>query len=230
LKKFVGIAIAAAMLSVAIPAYAHKPLDGATDNYDFSTALKIPDPQVSWVAYQELERGHPKYYTFDASKDDRLYAQITIPQLEGLENFAPSLALVGDGVENNASVPFHAPQGMGAMVVDYKAPAPETFYEPFTQTLYWERQELVIDDLPSTGTYYLVVFDESGAAGKYGLAVGEREDFSIVDFFTVLPAAWFETKFFFGDYATPGLVVALLAAVPILTVIALKRRKTGRFS
>lgn len=67
--------------------------------------------------------------------------------------------------------------------------------EPFTQTSYWDRQELVIDDLPSSGTYFVVIFgrniigqddnnnnNNSAVAGKYSLAIGEIEDFSPYDF------------------------------------------------
>ena len=120
---------------------------------------------------------------------------------------------------------------MRAIVVDYDGPIPSgEFYEPFTQTWYWERQEIVINSLSSLGTYYLVVFDRAlvNDAGKYTLAVGETEDFSPMDFFTIIPSAWLDTKFFFEDYVSPTIAISLLVAVPasimILLVKRLKRR------
>lgn len=92
---------------------------------------------------------------------------MTVPKLEPVREFAPSLALVGPAVgfaeiEDHTgsvvsySVPFKIPEGTDAVVAVYSGqiPSPE-FYEPFTQTTYWERQQIVIESLPATGTYYL---------------------------------------------------------------------------
>jgi hypothetical protein len=158
----------------------------------------------------------------------------------------PSIALVGSNVtagnleagysvreyaHDIGDLPFAIPPGMRAIVVDYNGQIPSSeFYEPFTQTSYWERQEIVINNLPSVGTYYLVVFDRSlmKDAAKYTLAVGEIEDFSLLDFFTIIPSAWLETKFFFEDYISPTIAISLLVVVPslvtILRVKQLRRR------
>ncbi len=84
--------------------------------------------------------------------------------------------------------------------------------------------------MPSVGTYYLVVFDRSLAQdeGKYTLAVGEIEDFSPLDFFTIIPSAWFDTKFFFEDYVSPTIAISLLVAVPALIAIMLVKRLKRR--
>ena len=159
----------------------------------------------------------------------------------------PSIALVGSDVtagnlEGGYSVreyahdigdlPFAIPPGMRAIVVDYNGPIPSSeFYEPFTQTSYWERQEIVINTLPSVGTYYLVVFDRSliQDEGKYTLAVGEIEDFSLLDFFTIIPPAWLDTKFFFEDYVSPTIAISLLVVVPLLITILLVKRLKRRY-
>ena len=107
-------------------------------------------------------------------------------------------------------------------------PSSSQFFEPFTQTSYMVRQELVIDKLPSTGTFEIVVFDKTlrqDESGKYVLAVGEREDFSAVDYFTTLPAAWFETKVFFEDYASIVMAVAAIFGAIALLPIAIFRGK-----
>jgi hypothetical protein len=225
----------------------HKPLKVFDSNNDFLTAKEIPNPKISWAIYEELSgSNNVHYYKFAANEGERLYAQISIPRLERFSTFVPSIALVGSGltagdVEGGYSVreyahdvgdlPFGIPPGRRAIVVDYNGPVPSSeFYEPFTQTSYWERQEIVVNSLPSSGTYYLVVFDRSLVQdeGKYTLAVGEIEDFSPLDFFTIIPPAWLDTKFFFEDYISPTIAISLLVAVPALIAIMLVKRLKRR--
>ena len=225
----------------------HKPLKVVGSNNDFSTAKEIPNHKISWGIYEELSGSNDvHYYKFTADQGERLYAQISIPKLEKLSTFAPSIALVGSDVtaenlEGGFSVreyahdigdlPFAIPADTRALVLDYDGPIPSSeFYEPFTQTSYWERQEIVINRLPSVGTYYLVVFDRRlvQEEGKYTLAVGEIEDFSLLDFFTIIPSAWLDTKFFFEDYASPTIAISLLVAVPaFIAILLVKRLKRG---
>jgi hypothetical protein len=225
----------------------HKPLKVVDSNNDFSTAKEIPNHKVSWGIYEELSGSNDvHYYKFAANEGERMYAQISIPKLEKFSTFAPSIAVVGSDVtagdlEGEYSVreyahdivdlPFAIPSGMRAIVVDYNGPIPSSeFYEPFTQTSYWERQEIVINSLPSVGTYYLVVFDRNLVQdeGKYTLAVGEIEAFSLLDFFTIIPSAWLDTKFFFEDYVSPTIAILLLVAVPALIAILLIKRLKRR--
>jgi hypothetical protein len=88
----------------------------------------------------------------------------------------------------------------------------------------------VINSLSSLGTYYLVVFDRAlvNDAVKYILAVGETEDFSPMDFLTIIPSAWLDTKFFFEDYVSPTIAISLLVAVPALIMILLVKRLKRR--
>src|SRR5918998_2932795 len=225
----------------------HKPLKVIDSNNDFSTAKEIPNHKISWGVYEELSGSNDvHYYKFAANEGERLYAQISIPKLEKFSTFVPSMALVGSGltagdVEGEYSVreyahdvgdlPFAISPGMRAIVVNYDGPIPSSeFYEPFTQTSYWERQEIVINSLPSVGTYYLVVFDRSLVQdeGKYTLAVGEIEDFSPLDFFTIIPQAWLDTKFFFEDYISPTIAISLLVAVLAFIAILLVKRLNTR--
>jgi hypothetical protein len=221
----------------------HKPLKVVDSNNDFSTAKEIPNHKISWGIYEELSGSNDvHYYKFAADKEERLYAQISIPKLEKFSTFMPSIALVGSNVtagnlqggysvreyaHDIGDLPFAIPPGMRAIVVDYNGQIPSSeFYEPFTQTSYWERQEMVINSLPSVGTYYLVVFDRNlmEDAAKYTLAVGEIEDFSLLDFFTIIPSAWLDTKFFFEDYISPTIAISLLVGVPsLITILRVKQ-------
>lgn len=244
MKESLIVIIVLVLLIFSIPiANAHKPLQVDGNNNDFSTAKEIPNHRISWAIYEELSGNNPiHYYKFVAVQGERLYAQISIPKLEKFSTFLPSIAIVGSDLaatdlEGRYSVneyahelgdlPFAIPPGMRAIVVNYDGQLPSSeFHEPFTQTSYWERQEIIINSLPSNGTYYLIVFNESPAQeiGKYTLAVGEIEDFSPLDFFTIIPSAWLGTKFFFEDYVSPTIAISLLAALLALIGILLVKR------
>ena len=197
-------------------AFAHKliPTDGS--NNDVVSALEIPDPIVSWAMYEELSN-NVLYYKFDAKKGDKLFANIVIPKLDGLEDFSPSLVFIAPTftvnliaelkvLDSTESFPFPIPDGYDAIVFDYDGVLPsKEFYEPFGQITYWERQEINLV-VPVDGTYYLAVYDSSGNYGKLALAIGYVEDFSAIDFMTVLPYAWFESRYFVEDYITPVIV------------------------
>ena len=201
------------ILSLFIPsgAFAHKliPTDGS--NIDYETALVIPDPVISWAMYEEL-KDKPLFYKFDAEKGDRLYSSIVIPKLEPLEDFAPSLVLIGPEtfleivqelriLESSRDFDYPLTEGYTAYVFDYSGPIPSTeFYEPFGQVTYWERQEIDLR-IEAPGTYYMAVFDKNGSNGKLALAIGYIEDFSGNDFVTVLPNAWMESRYFSEDFS-----------------------------
>jgi hypothetical protein len=231
-------------IALAPAAFAHKPLQ-SSGNGDFASATIIPDHTVSWAIYQSLSSSDADYYRFEGREGQRFYMQMTVPDMDMHREFAPTVALVGEGVHElsfetalNSKVDklagveaqFDIPQGIRGEVVvlDYdKTGAAENFYEPFTQTSYVVRQELTIDRLPSTGSYALVVFDTSLRAepAKYVLAVGEREDFSAADFFTTLPAAWFQTKLYFGDYLSIAIVLSAIAGGIALALAAVLRKR-----
>lgn len=210
-------------------AFAHKPLEQSEDvNNNLRNALTIPDHKISWAIYQNLDEVNiARFYVFEGKANEELYAQLSIPVLNGLEDFSPHLALLGPEISesdikakmyarivSNTDLPFTAIGEMSSISFVYeKSNSPQdTFYEPFTQTSYWTKQEIRVI-LPKDGQYFLVVYahdvNELRASSKFTLAVGEIEDFGPLDFITVLPSAWLKTKFFFEDFV-PVLAVVLI--------------------
>ena len=222
MKKIVVIGIFC-LLMLPASAFGHKliPTDGT--NIDYESALNIPDPVISWAMYEELE-DNALFYKFDAKKDDRLFSSIVIPKLDNLENFTPSLVLIGPStfldlvdelkvmdVDKNFDYPI--PDGYDAYVFDYNGPIPsKEFYEPFGQVTYWERQEIDLE-IEAPGTYYMAVFDKNGSSGKLAVAIGYVEDFSGNDFVTVLPNAWLESRYFSEDYCQLFIMVGILLGI-----------------
>ena len=211
---------------LASPAYGHKLISHDDTHRDFESALKIPDHKISWAIYEDLGANETKYYSFNAKHGDSFYASIVVPKINGLEYYSPTLVLVGKGIFENDNVPFVTQFGTEKFLYKGEFPGRE-FYEPFGQVSYWERQE-IRTEIILDGEYFVVVTDENNQSGKYSLAIGTIEDFSIGDFFTILPKAWFDTKLFVNDYTSIGIsffILSVILTVPILLLIKKRKNK-----
>ena len=215
-------------------AFGHKliPTDGT--NIDYESALEIPNPVISWAMYEELQ-DKPLFYKFEAKKGDRLYSSIVIPKLEPLEDFTPSLVLIGPAtflelvdelrvLDTDKNFDYHLPEGYDAYVFDYDGPIPsKEFYEPFGQITYWERQEIDLE-IEAPGTYYMAVFDKNGSSGKLAVAIGYVEDFSGNDFVTVLPNAWLESRYFSEDFTPLVIFIGIISGIFLLIGFLIYRK------
>lgn len=234
--------------------HAHKPL--ASDNNNvLEGATKIPDHKISWAIYQELEGTEEvDYYRFSARQGEIgfLHAGKTIPDIEKFQSSSPAVVLIGKNLDKakldaqNSQVRLaHSRDtfynhlnmhGNTGLVLEYdnNSVPPKLFYEPFTQTSYLIRQELAIPSLSSTGEYAVAIYDgrlQSDGLRKYVLAIGGSEDFGPIDFFTTLPAAWFETKLYFQDYLSMAVAIAVIASAIIIILIStiiFRKRITAR--
>ena len=199
MKKFIILLFIITVIS-SNPAYAHKLITHNDTHRSLDSALEIPDHKISWAIYDNLGPKEAKFYSFEAKPGDSFYASIVIPKISDLEEYSPTLVLVnGNYVEKD--IPLLESQAvMKKVVYDGVFPGRE-FYEPFGQITYWERQEIKTT-LTTEGKYFVIVLDEKNQAGKYSLAIGTIEDFSLADLFTILPTAWLETKLFVDDYTS----------------------------
>lgn len=142
---------------------------------------------------------------------------------------------ISEGEKKDRKVPFNVSADYKIILnSSYEGPIPSpVFYEEFTQTSYWERQE-IRTILNETGMHYLVVYNnhiDNTDKGKYSLAVGEIEDFAPQDFFILLPYSWVKVKLFFNDYSSVFIVsfvfLFLFVILPLLVIIK-RRRKRGK--
>ena len=207
------------------PVMAHKLISHDESHKDFQTALHIPDHKISWAIYENLDASKAKFYTFEAKEGESLYAGIVVPKISGLEEYSPVLIFVDPLEENGEMNDFKIEKFL------YEGDYPgKEFYEPFGQVTYWERQEVNVK-IPHDGKYFLIVTDEKNQSGKYSLAIGTIEDFSGLDFITILPKAWFDTKIFVNDYTSILIFFAVLSIVLFLIAIVIKRnfrKKRGK--
>ncbi|NIN53341.1 MAG: hypothetical protein GTN80_09245 [Nitrososphaeria archaeon] len=158
--------------------FAHTPLTPSHENESLETAYEISDPTKSWAIYGELHQGgEAQYYRFNIQKGERLRVNLFLSTSED-ESFVPMLVLMGPGITSKDRLPdyIEVPNGAGILLSESKRPAqPE--YEPFTPTSYYYLVDLDTNIL-ETGNYYIAVYEDT-KGGRYGLAVGYREQFTL---------------------------------------------------
>ncbi len=183
-KVIYALIVFVAFLFFVSTAFAHSPF-GAGDNESLETASVIPDPTKSWAIYAELhEGGEAQYYRFDALNGQRIHVMLFKSVRPEDGSFLPSFVLMGPEIQNHGSIPsfVEIPDGVGRAVADGMQSSYSTF-EPFSPSVFYELAEL---DLvaPADGTYYVAVY-ESSRGGHYGLAVGDREDYTLTEFILI---------------------------------------------
>ncbi|MCG3769221.1 MAG: hypothetical protein JW384_00342 [Nitrosomonadaceae bacterium] len=155
-KGLCASALLCALLASAHTASAHQPA-----YIDTQTAVSIPDADTSRAYYGELT-GTPAMYTISSDKDFSLYLNILSPYLPGAkQDFSVTVT--------NAT---------GTTIATLNAPvtAWQEWYEEFAGDTYWKGPEFK-QPVPA-GTYTISV-SNPGNTGKYVLAPGEAEVFSV---------------------------------------------------
>ncbi len=173
-RTVAGLVLLLLVLS-ALPASAHRPYFEETD-ITADKPWSVSDPTISTAIYATLDtRSDADYYAFDGRKGQRILLSLTIPQIAGQEQFAPEMALVGPGL-GAASLParvVRAPD-VGVKLIPALVGEAKSFYEPFSRTSYWERQEEIVT-LPADGRYVVAVWHAEGAVGRYTFVIGDKE-------------------------------------------------------
>ena len=162
-----------ALLVLLVPALAHQPF---FEDKEFTSdkPARIRDATISTAMYATLETPNDvDYYSFNGSKGQAILLSITIPQIAGQENFTPTMALLGLGLPSgNLPKQVTAQTNTGVLILQPVNATP--FFEPFSRTSYWTRQEQYIT-LPDNGSYVVAVWDEKGQVGRYVFVIGDKE-------------------------------------------------------
>jgi hypothetical protein len=186
------------MLFSASLASAHQPF---FEDKDFTAKAPgtVKDPTVSTALYATLESPRDvDYVTFEGKRGDSILIGLTIPAIDGQENFTPTVAIMGPGLPkvgvaqlpHRVAAPADSNPPAGAITWRAAPEKPGVFFEPFSRTKYWERQENRIK-LPTDGRYTVAIWSDNCAVGRYTLVVGEREVLGGDPAFPVkLPAYW----------------------------------------
>jgi hypothetical protein len=162
------------LIVLVAPGAAHQPFFEDKE-FTADNPMLIKDPTISTAVYATLETpNNVDYYKFNGSKNDSVFLSITIPQLAGQENFTPTMALIGPELPN-IDLPKQVikPQNSGAFILRPPKNA-TTFFEPFSRTSYWTRQEQNVT-LPANSSYEVTVWDDKGQIGRYVFVIGYKE-------------------------------------------------------
>ena len=159
-------------------ALAHQPFFEDSD----STAVApmfVRDPEISTALYSTLERpGDVDFFSFSVSSGQTIEIGMSIPQIEGQDQFAPSIAVIASGMDwaTDFWLPEEAaPLLSGDRGATHIGPVDaEIFFEPFSRTAYWQRQRRRIT-FSAEGEVYVVVWHPQQSIGRYTLVVGQRE-------------------------------------------------------
>jgi len=159
-------------------ALAHQPFFEEPDTTP-SSPMSVSDPEISTALYSTLEwPGDVDYFSFTVSASQTIEIGMTIPQIEGQEQFAPTIGVIAAGLSRDSvsELPSDALQlvseQMGAELLE--AAEATIFFEPFSRTAYWRRQRRRIT-FPSAGEAVVVVWHPQESVGRYTLVVGQRE-------------------------------------------------------
>jgi hypothetical protein len=203
---------------------AHRPLN-TEESGTRANPIFVSDHKISWAAYNSLGSNKDvDYYQFEAEKGDKIYASIVIPVIDRLENFNPEFALIGPGLDNDYAgldqseiedrLEIKAAEGV--IVKKYTDQRTGTFFEPFTQTTYWEKQEATIN-APAQGKYYLAVFSNQNSQGKYVLSIGRKEKWGFQDLFRY-PKIWWNVRMFTENKNSTYVITGLVAAAAMFLI------------
>ena len=185
LNQFVIVLLVFVFLSFIVSsAIAHTPLNPTGEIHSLDTAFEVPNPTKSWTLYRELHHeGEAEYFKLHLNVGERLRVSLYIKEIEG--NFSPHLIIMGEDLQLADSLPsfIEIPEGFGASLVEPTMPEkPE--YEPFTPASYYYLVD-VDETISKEGDYYLVVYEPNLEEGKYGIAIGYKEEFTLSEWLLI---------------------------------------------
>lgn len=118
-------------------------------------------------------------YAFTITAPLRVHARAFVPRVPDLEEFLPSLAVVGPGLPTTGEkLPFALPDGYGAVVINNLTPGEKRplFYEPFSGKEYYDAPAFD-QTVSAPGTWYVFYWDPYNRGGDYVAILGFREEF-----------------------------------------------------
>lgn len=160
-------------------AQAHQPYCEAAD-LTADTPWQVPDASVSYAYYGNLyPASDVDYFTFEATAGQSVLLSLSIPAIDGQEDFTPVMVVYGPGVDvglpDDLPADLTVAKGEGAMMVPLGDEA-EYWYEPFGGRYYWNWDNYFFE-APEAATYTVALWHPEGALGRYSFVVGEKEIF-----------------------------------------------------
>ena len=101
------------------------------------------------------------------------------------DKFSPNLIIIGENLQDSDLLPvfIEIPEGFGANLIESSTPEkPE--YEHFTPASYYyliDVNETIVND----GDFYSVIYGPNLIEGKYGIAIGYKEEFTLSEWLLI---------------------------------------------
>lgn len=187
----------------------------------------ITKPEVSQAFYATLE-GNPHLYQIDTSREFQLYLGLLVPELPRIDKDITAMVfrLTPGGIKETL------------FVLDGEAAHWETYFEPFAGDRYFKGPEQT-ETVPA-GLYQIQVSSRDNQ-GKYVLAVGREEKFTVTETAAMIAAIPALKRDFFeknpitafinlvGLFILLSLMVLIASAAGLFWLIrfALKRKHTS---
>ncbi len=220
-----GLVLLMMVVLIVPTASAHAPL-GSGSNESLATATVVPEPTKSWAIYADLhEGGEAQYYVFAIGQGERIHIALLTTTAAEDANFTPGVLLMGPGISSEGVVPSYVetPAGAGILVVNGTRPAQAT-YEAFAPSSFVQLADISLD-APASGTYYVAVHDPE-RGGHYGLAIGDRESFTLSEWllspFSLLSVYEWEHQ----DLAL--ILLPAMATAALGLVLLVRRQRAGK--
>ncbi len=163
---------------------AHTPLNPREEIHSLDTAFEISNPTKSWTLYRELHHeGEAEYFKLHLKSGERLRANLYIKEIK--ENFSPNLIIISPDLFDTDLLPafIEIPEGLRTKLVESSLPEKRD-YEPFTPASYYYLVDVELN-ISTEADYYVVVYEPNLEEGKYGLAIGYKEEFTISEWLLI---------------------------------------------
>ena len=153
---------------IASNSYAHQPVLNNKNPISFDAPYLIEKPEVSKSIYSTLQ-GEPHIFKISSNKDFKFYAGVTVPKIEGCNQFDKFSFQV---LDSNQKVIKN---------FDGESFKWWSWYEKYGKKWYWVGPEFGKDfkstNIFNQGTYYIKVYNNNNL-GNYVLATGDIEKFN----------------------------------------------------
>lgn len=220
-----GLVLLVTAILIIPTATAHAPL-GSGSNESLETATVVPEPTKSWAIYAALhEGGEAQYYVFDIGQGERIHISLLTTTAPEDAEFMPGVILMGPGVPSRGFVPSYVetPDGAGILAVNGTRAAHAT-YEAFAPSSFVELADISMD-APASGRYYVAV-QEPNRGGHYGLAIGDRESFTLSEWlltpFSLLSVYEWERQ------SLPLVLLPAIATAALGLFLLVRRQRAGK--
>jgi len=205
--------------------FGHAPLVPGS-NESLATATEVPDPTKSWAIYSQLhEGGEAQYYRFEIAQGQRIHVSLLKSTSSQDAGFVPSFVLMGPKLTSKGALPTYVevPEGAATVVIEGMNPTQAT-YEPFSPSTFYQLADIGLD-APYSGTYYVAVY-EPLQGGHYGLAIGDRESFTLSEW-TLAPLNFISIYQWEGE-SLPFIFAPLAVTLALGIALLLWNRRSGK--